>query len=294
MTGTRIAAIAWLILALGCGGVESAELVSTSDGFESPESALFDAARQSWFVSSMAGSTPGDGFISRLGPNGEILDRVFVGGLDDPKGQRIDGHTLYVTDNTRLVAIDLRDPSAIERIDVPGSTFLNDIAIDPSTHDVYVSDTFANAIFRVSKGVPSLVLQDAALEAPNGLLFEHGSLLIATIGPDLDPSTFATSAPGRVLWLDLSTLALTPLTARIGALDGIERDSTGLLVSDTFVGVDHIALDGSVDSLVNDAEVGLAASADIGYDPVRHRIGVPELGGTRVAFFDVHRSRAPR
>jgi len=276
---------------VGCGGPETAVEVASAEGLESPESAHFDEKRQSWYVSNLAGSVPGDGFISRLNAKGQVVDRIFVGGLDDPKGQRIDGDTLYVADNTRVVAIDLKHPSHVESVEVPGSSFLNDIAIDPKTHTVYVTDSFSNAIYKIANGQPSVVLQDVALEAPNGLLFERGALLIGSIGPDLDPNTFATSAPGRLFKLDLDSLALTPLTERIGGLDGLELDRSGLLVSETFVGVERIEFDGTITQLIDNASVGLASSADIGFDPGRRRIGVPELFGTRVVFFDLEPER---
>lgn len=274
----------------GCGGTETARKVAIVDGFESPESAYFEPRRQQWFVSNVSGSEPGDGFISRLDANGNVLDRVFAAGLDDPKGQRVDGDTLYVTDNTKVVAIDLDHPEETISLSIEGSAFLNDVAIDPATHDVYVSDTFDNAIWRISQGEPSLVLRDAALEAPNGLVFEHGSLLVASIGPDLDPTTFLTSAPGRVFRLDLHSAKLSPLTGRIGDLDGIETDTKGLLVSENRSGVDRVGFDGSVTRLIDNADYGLATSADIGLDRSRHRVAVPELFGTRVAFFDLEDS----
>lgn len=275
------------LLSFACGPKQSAELVTISDGFESPESAYFDSLRQVWFVSNVAGSTPGDGFISQVGPNGEVLARKFATGLNDPGGQRVDGHTLYVADRTRVVAIDLDHPESVTSIEIPGAAFLNDIAVDPLSHTVYVSDTITNSIFAVKDGVPSVVLQTAALEAPNGILYLPGALLIASIGPNLDPTTFATSAPGFVQKLDLETLELDDLTPRFGALDGIELNARGLLVSDAFVGVYQVKPDGTQDLLIDNAKNGLGASADIGFDAERRRVGVPELFGTRVAFFDL-------
>ena len=275
------------LLSFACGPKQSAELVTISDGFESPESSYFDELRQVWFVSNVGGATPGDGFISKLGPNGEVLVRNFATGLNDPGGQRVDEHTLYVADRTRVVAIDLEHPENTTSIEIPGSVFLNDVTVDPLSHTVYVTDTFTDSIYAVKNGVPSLVLQTTALEAPNGILYESGSLLIACIGPDLDPTTFTTSAPGLVQKLDLDTLELNALTPRFGALDGIERNARGLLVSDAFIGVYQVNPDGTQDLLIDIAEHGLGASADIGFDAGRRRIGVPELFGTNVAFFDL-------
>lgn len=275
------------LLSFACGPKQSAELVTISDGFESPESAYFDAVRQVWFVSNVAGSTPGDGFISKVGPDGKVLARHFATGLNDPGGQRVDEHTLYVADRTHLVVIDLDHPENVTNIEIPGAGFLNDVAVDPLKHIVYISDTFNDAIYAVKDGVPSLLLQTAALEAPNGILYHSGVLLIASIGPNLDRTTFATSAPGFVQKLDLDTLELRGVTPRFGALDGLERNARGLLVSDAFVGVYQANPDETQDLLIDNAKYGLGASADIGFDPGRQRVAVPELFGTRVAFFDL-------
>ena len=209
------------VLSFACEPKQSAELVTITDGFESPESAYFDDVRQVWFVSNVSGSTPGDGFISKVAPNGEVLVRNFATGLNDPGGQRVDGQTLYVADRTRVVAIDLDHPENVTSIEIPSAGFLNDVAVDPLSHTVYVSDTFTDSIYAVKNGVPSLVLQTPALEAPNGILYQSGVLLIASIGPNLDRTTFATSEPGLVQKLDLDTLELVALTPRFGALDGM-------------------------------------------------------------------------
>lgn len=272
---------------LGCEANEEVRQIRTLDGMSAPESVLYDAARKSWFVSNVAGNEPGDGFISRLDNEGNLSEPRFVAGLNDPKGQRIFGGKLYVADNTQLVIVDLEDPTNVQRMTVEGSVFLNDVAVDPRNGNVYLSDTIANTIYRVADGVADVVLQTPDLESPNGLLYEAGGLLIASVGPDLDPATFTTSAPGHVQFLNLADQTLTPISERFGGLDGIERDDRGLLVSDFFVGVYRLQRDGSADLLIDSAARGLGASADIGVDPRTHRVAVPNLWGTSVNFYSL-------
>jgi hypothetical protein len=278
------------VFALGCEANETLEPVVLVDGFAAPESAYFERGSQAWFVSNVAGNEPGDGSVQRLDSGGNVLDREFLPGLDDPKGIRSHRGVLYVADNTEVIAVRLSDPDDVTRIPVPGAIFLNDVAVDATTGEVYVSDTIQNAIYRIRDGRPELVFQSPELEAPNGLLVEHGWLLIATIGPDLDPSTFTTSAPGSIVRLNLRTLELVPVTDRLGFLDGLERDGVDLLVSDFYKGVYRVELDGTATLIFDNVLNGFASSADIGFDPLRRRLAIPDLLGTEVGFYDFVRS----
>lgn len=271
--------------ALGCTGEETLRHIGLLDGFTAPESAYFHQASQTWFVSNPAGQQPGDGYVSRLTANGEWLEPLVIGGLDDPKGIRSYGNTLYVADNTRLIALNLTDGS-ITSIDAPGAVSMNDPAVDPSTGDVYVSDIFAGAIFRFRDGGAEMFVQGPQLESPNGLLVEGRSLLVASLGPDPDPVTFQTSAPGRLSRLDLDTRALTPVTERLGALDGIERYGKDLLVSDFFVGVYRVSPNGVATQIFDNATEGFASSADIGFDPGRRRLAIPDLFQSRIGLYE--------
>jgi hypothetical protein len=271
--------------ALGCTGEESLRPFALLDGFTAPESAYFHQPSQTWFVSNPAGQEPGDGYVSRLTADGEWLVPRLIDGLDDPKGIRSDGETLYVADNTRLIALNLTD-GGLTSIDAPGALFMNDPAVDPVTGDVYASDIFANAIFRFRNGAAEIFKQGPELESPNGLLVEGRSLLVASLGPDPDPVTFQTSAPGRLSRLDLDTRTLTPLTDRLGALDGLERYGKDLLVSDFFVGVYRVSPDGAATKIFDNATEGFASSADIGFDPVRRRLAIPDLFQSRVGLYE--------
>jgi hypothetical protein len=174
----------------------------------------------------------------------------------------------------------------VTSIDAPGALFMNDPAVDRVTGDVYASDIFANAIFRFRDGTAEIFKQGPELESPNGLLVEGRSLLVASLGPDPDPVTFQTSAPGRLSRLDLDTRTLTPLTDRLGALDGLERYGKNLLVSDFFVGVYRVSPDGTATQIFDNATEGFASSADIGFDPVRRRLAIPDLFQSRVGLYD--------
>ena len=85
------------------------KLVWELTGLEAPESALPDPAGDAIYVSNVVGAPDakdGNGYISRVSPDGKILEQRWAVGLDAPKGLILRGSTLFVSDIDRLVAID--------------------------------------------------------------------------------------------------------------------------------------------------------------------------------------------
>jgi hypothetical protein len=72
--------------------------------FAAPESAYYHAASNSVFVSSINGQIldkDGNGYISRLSPDGKVVSAKWATGLNAPKGLRSVGNTLWVTGSTK-------------------------------------------------------------------------------------------------------------------------------------------------------------------------------------------------
>lgn len=288
MRMVKVSAVA-IVITLGLAWPASAQPVAL--GFENPESAAYDAESGTWFVSSMGGYTAdatgraGDGFISRVGNDG-VLAEVFIDGLNAPKGLRLHEGVLYAVDVGEVVAFEAATGEVIWRAETP-TDFVNDPAVDPETGDVYVTETAESIIYRIDGETHTVEVfvdtddQPGGLEGPNGLLFEPDRLVVASVGPNFDTSTFQTSEPGRLLAVDLETKAITPLTERVGALDGLEPDGDGYLVSDFFAGrVLRVAGDGTTETV---AQV-LPGAADIGFDPATGTIAVPQLLANVVVF----------
>lgn len=262
--------------------------LTVSHGLQRPESAVFAPSSGNWYVSNIGGEEQGDGYISRLDRAGRVLDASFVTGLDDPKGLALDGDLLYVTDVTSIVRVRLSAPAELERIVLDGAMFLNDVAIDPTSHTAYVSDTFGNTIFQVRGSEGSVLVAGEALESPNGLWVERGGLLVGTIGPGFDPETFMPERPGRIMRVDLRTGNLAPFTERFGSVDGIARlDANRLLASDTFAGVFVIEAEETPRLLIPLADTALNSTADFGVDHAQGRILIPDVLGSGVALFDL-------
>lgn len=260
---------------------------STVEGLAAPESVFFDATSKSWYVSSPAAAVKGDGFISKLDEKGKLVAREFISGLDDPRGVRVHRGILYAADGKVVVRVDLKKPTEVTRIAVPNAVLLNDLTVDTANGDVYVSDTFLNAIHRVRGETVSEVLRSPELTAPNGLVVHRGALYVATLGPDLNPTTFATSAPGRVLKVDLKTLAITKVSEPLGLLDGIEVLEDGFLVSNYRVGLLFVDHHGEAFKVQDNATDGLTGAADIGYAKSSNLVAVPDGRGTKVVFYEL-------
>ena len=263
--------------------------VATAAGFQSPESVFWDARSRTWFVSNVVGKEnekDGKGWISRLDAAGKVVHERWVEGLNSPHGIRIFGNTLYAADVDELVVVDVAAARVRTRIAAPGAKFLNDVAVGPGG-EAYVSDTLANTIYRCSRTCEVFVKSES-LEAPNGLLVDGERLIVAAWGTITDEATFATPTPGRLLAVDRRTGKVTPLGRGkpLGNLDGIEKRGRDYLVTDFNAGKLFLVSPSGAATLLT---AGLKESADLGYDPSRNLVGIPEMGPGRVQFLRIAR-----
>jgi hypothetical protein len=264
----------------------SASEAWTLEGFSTPESAVFDGSRNVIYISNVAGQPlekNGAGFISRVSPDGEMLEREWVTGLDAPKGLVIDGATLYVSDIDRLVAIDIEAGEIAGSWTGEGAHFLNDTAVDAEGR-VYVSDMAQHRIYRLESDAFAVWLEDEALEHPNGLKVDNGRLLVAAWGPDMQQD-FTTREPGQILVVDLETQEIEPLGAgdRIGNLDGLEPEGNGNWLTTDWIagGLFRVQSDGSFEQLI-DLDQG---SADLGFIAEERLAIIPMMMDDRVVAY---------
>ena len=146
-----------------------------------PESILYDKNQNLYFVSCINGVPPsqkdGDGYISKIDNNGKIIELKWIKNLNAPKGMGIIGDTLFVTDIDELVLISVKNSQIINRVKVPGSIFLNDIAV--VNNEIYLSDTEANTIYQYkSPEIRPVLIEKDGISGPNGLLVNEGKLLV--------------------------------------------------------------------------------------------------------------------
>jgi hypothetical protein len=220
--------------------LKAAEAWTVSEGLMNPESVAYDAVRDRYYVSNVAGvpnEKDGVGFISIVGGDGTMTEAEWVSGLNAPKGTALLNDTLYVSDIDRLVAIDVTTGEISGTWDAEGAQFLNDVALSDAG-DVYVSDMFTDAIWRLSDDSFELWLQYPGLMHPNGLRVDGERLVVAAWGTPLNPD-FSTGRPGYLVTVGLANKAVTALGSiePVGNLDGIAPDGEGnWIVSDWLAG----------------------------------------------------------
>lgn len=230
------------------------ELVWEMDGLMNPESVVYHPTSKSLYVSNVNGSPTekdGNGFISRISLDGELLELKWLTGLDAPKGLALYGNKLYVADIDTLIKIDIPNARIVQRYKVDDAKFLNDVtsAVDGS---IYVSDMVMNRIHRLRGSDFTIWLEDEGLLNPNGLLAETDYLTVGAWGTMTDG--FATEVPGHMLRVSFNDMSISSLGdgSPIGNLDGVESDFRGgYYVTDWMAGkLYHINNTGNVELLL--------------------------------------------
>ncbi|HKN38203.1 MAG TPA: hypothetical protein VJ456_03730 [Acidimicrobiia bacterium] len=286
-----------MVLLLGVvapAGPAEAHTGGTLTGFENPESAPWDSATGSFYVSNMGpgpidpmGRAP-DGYLSKVSSAGKLVSAKWVTGLRSPKGVHRWGDDLLVADVGQLVVVDVAGARIRRTIDLDalGAQFPNDVTVDDRTGDAYVSDTARNAIYRIPAGgaTPEVWLQSDALEDPNGLYLDGDKLMVAGYGKDPDGNGPAPRGPGRVLVVDMATKAVAPLgnMAPLGNLDGIEKLDTDWIVTDNTGHVWRVTPDGKASELAK-----IANAADLGLRRADRLAAVPTLSDNTVQFLTI-------
>jgi sugar lactone lactonase YvrE len=235
-------------------------------GFKNPESAVYDRASGAIYVSNVNGdpmSKDGNGFISKLSPDGQVIALEWVKGLDSPTGLTLATGKLYAADVDRIVEIDVSKGEITGRFEAPGAKFLNDLATD-NTGRVYASDMVANSIWLLDRSKLALFLQSDELDNPNGLLIEGDRIIVASWGKM--EKDFSTKIPGHMKTVSLATKAITDLgdATALGNLDGVVAGEKGYWVTDWVSGgLFHVSPDGKGTRVLPLS----SGSADLGTGP---------------------------
>ncbi len=243
----------------------SASLIKKVDGFSHPESVLANKADDVLYVSNIGGNLKDDGFISKVSPDGTMIEQKWVTGLNDPKGMWLLGDKLYVTDNTELIEIDINSKRITRKIHAIGAGMLNDITAD-NAGNVYVSDSGKSSIYILGKNNSrlSVWMNGKDLKYPNGLITSGGNIFIAAWGENGD---------GDLLKVGLQSKRIEEITSNgLGNLDGIQRMGDEFLVSDWATGkVYRIDRDGNVNQVLTSEQ----SSGDILYLEAKNYIILP-------------------
>ncbi|HEU4521782.1 MAG TPA: hypothetical protein VFT12_07260, partial [Thermoanaerobaculia bacterium] len=164
------------------------EPVVLAEGFSTPESVLYDAEQDVYFVSNINGTpvaTDDNGYISRINAETRQVEAKWIDGaaqnvqLNAPKGLAIVGDELWVSDITFIRKFDRKTGAWKSSVAIPGATFLNDIVADGN--NVYVTDsgmkleggnfvgTNTDAVWSLAGAQPKRYAAAMNLNRPNGL-----------------------------------------------------------------------------------------------------------------------------
>jgi sugar lactone lactonase YvrE len=288
-------ALAATVLAQAADAGPPTPVWNLTTGFAAPESAFYDAASNAVFVSSINGQIlekDGNGYISRLSPEGKVVAEKWATGLHAPKGLRSARGVLYAADIDTVVGFEIKSGKEVSRVKIDGAVFLNDLATAPDG-TIYVSDSTALKIFEVRSGTSSVFVEGGnQVEQPNGLLVDGGRLILGSVGPAPVPGAprgggaGRGSAAGHLFAFDRKSKQRTLLTTEpVGGIDGIELDgSGGLLVTDV-IGrrLLRVSKAGAVTRVAWFSDGG----ADFGYIAARRLAIVPFLFSNSVAAYDL-------
>jgi sugar lactone lactonase YvrE len=281
----RVLVVLALTLIFSAAAAAAPKLLWEAKGLAQPESVVQDPATGSIYVTNIAGAImqkDGNGFIARLRPDGTVIEREWVKGLNAPTGMALHDRTLYVADVDELIEINVASGEITNRYAANGAVFLNDVAVgDDGT--VYASDTPMNTIWRLKDGAFEPWLANDELNGPNGLLPQGDKLIVASVGKL--PGAGQKQELGSLLVVNLEDQSVSKLGSGepIGNLDGLQLLQPGIyLVTDWDAGVLYrVNAKGKADRLMKLSK----GSADLSYLPDKKIALIPiMLSNSLVAY----------
>lgn len=261
---------------------------ATVSGFKTPESVKWDSAQDIYFVSNINGNPDakdGNGYISRIRPDGTVMDSMFIKGLDAPKGLALVHDTLWVADIDQVRGYNARTGAPVATLKAPGAVFLNDIAAAPDG-SLYITDTAIkfgakgpehvgkDQIFRVTPDHKiSVAITNDSLGRPNGITWDAANQRFIVV--PFGSATLVAWKPGDK--------TLTAVGTGAGQFDGVEIVNGAIIVSSWADSAVHRVDNGKWTTIIK----GVPSPADIGYDAKRNRILVPIFTGNRVEIWQL-------
>lgn len=254
------------------------ELWSTDSTLMTPESVLYDKERDIIYVTNVnmnPWEKDGNGFLSKMDTEGNIVELEWVSGFDGPKGMGLVGNSLFVADLDKLVEINVDEGKVVKKHEFPEGTALNDITTgDDGT--VYASSSPTEEVFKWKNGEFEVIVGED-LGRPNGLFFEPGRLLMLT------------STSGELKNINLNTKEITTLAASFGAGDGLEATGTGDYIASNWQGqLFYVSSDWDVIQLLDSREQGIN-TADIDYIIEKNMLLVPTFFDNRVVAYSIEK-----
>lgn len=242
-----------------------------------PESVLYDAANDIYYVSCINGVPPdakdGDGYIVKLDANGKIIADKWATGMSAPKGMALAGNILYVTDISRIVMIDVATGKITGEKEIEGAAFLNDMdaAADGT---VYFTDSGTKKAYSLKDGEVKELFVNDNLAGINGVFVDGDNL------------TFSSMESGNVVSYSLSGNTTAVVADSLFGGDGVEKYKDGYIISNWNGEVFHLTADWKKTKVLDTKEVKLNA-ADIEVVASKNLLLVPTFFGNKVMAYSI-------
>jgi hypothetical protein len=253
-------------------------LWETESNLLTPESVSYDPEYNMYYVSNYdyLYYTKGypTGYISRVSPDGKILDPEWVKGLFAPTGVCVYKNRLYIVVRNGVIVIDTKKGKYVTQYDIPGTDFLNDITVD-SLGRIYISDSSGDPgkpdIYILENKEVKPWFQSESVSNTNGIYVYQGTLLIGNNGEGLFQA------------IDLEDKSIkTICSLGAGTIDGIRVDNQGnYLVSHWEGKIFRIDLQGNITEIF-DTRAGGYNAADFEFMKNDNLLVIPTFMGDRV------------
>lgn len=274
-----VAFIFSLLIAHACAqeaskNIKFTRLWETESGLKIPESVLYDSTSGVIYVSNIDGApTAKDnkGFIATLSVEGKILNADWVTGLHAPKGMGIFDNHLYVSNIDEIVEIDIPTATITQRYAVEGAGFLNDVAVDPITGMIFITDTEKGQVYVLHNKKVALWLQGPLFEGANGLYIHGSQLFIGT--------------SNSILEADIQTGMVKVSVPNTGSVDGLFYTSDKKFIYSNWKGSVFTAGVMQKSELIINTTALKVNAADFGIMVSKNRILIPTFGNNKVVCY---------
>ncbi|MFI1744353.1 hypothetical protein [Thalassobellus sediminis] len=249
-------------------------LWETDSVFKTPESALFDNARNVIYVSNVnlnPRKKDGNGFISKLDKNGNIIELEWIKDMSSPKGLGLYGNTLYVTDVDEVISINVETNSIIKRYPFTDAGMLNDISIDRDG-TVFITDMDTGEILTLKD--QTISLWKSNIVKPNGIFVEENRILIA-------------SADSKFTEYDKTSKEAKVICNGISRGDGIEIMNSGSYLVSNWKGELFLVKNGTLTLLLSTKEKNIE-TADIGIIKEENIVLIPTFFNNKLVAYKVN------
>lgn len=217
-------------------------LWETDTLLRTPESVLLDKSGEFLYVSNInlgPWEKDGNGFISKIDREGNILQLNWAEGFNAPKGMGILGSSLFVADIGELVEVNIQTGEITNRVKIEGDPQLNDITVGDDGV-IYVSGSNSQKIYAYKNGIIEDYFSGSEGERFNGLLWEKERMLLIT------------SASSQFKEINHQTKEMKIISENMGHGDCIAAVGDGGYITTSWKGgVFYVSGDGIVQKLLD-------------------------------------------